>query len=65
MLAYKLVSDRTPRTPFKMAVVLERKTVGHIFSNKADTYLYVPKGSKSCAGEIFDTLEACMESLEA
>jgi len=64
MLTYKLVSDRTPRTPFKMAVALDRKTVGHIFSNKPDVYMYVPKGSRSCAGEIFDTLDASMESLE-
>lgn len=59
---FTLVTDRTPRTPFKMAVRLDGALVGHILSRETDAYFYQPKGSRD-HGDTFDTLEACMESL--
>lgn len=63
-LTYVLVSDRTPRTPFKMAVRLDGKVVGHVLSRARDQYFYQPKG-RTAPGVTFDTLEAVQESLEA
>lgn len=59
---FTLVSDRTPRTPFKMAVRLDGKVAGHILSEKTDSYFYQPNGSR-VRGETFDTFDACAESL--
>lgn len=61
-LTYTMVSDRTPRTPFKMTVRCDGAVVGHILSKERDSYFYKPKGSH-VLGDTFDTLEACMESL--
>lgn len=61
MITYK---DVSPKLFTKIAVLLDGKTVGHIFKHlPTQMFYYQPKGKKQ-QGELFCTLERCKASLQ-
>jgi hypothetical protein len=58
MLTYRCV------TQYKHSVSADGRVLGHIFYLGTDEYQYRPKGaSKAYWGMVYDTFDACCESL--